>query len=83
MYNDKVTKIVVDLNFKVLYFPSYVQCFTRTQEKKKRKFPPSAKEIDCVTARKAINEKVFLLNGDHRVIEFDAAATCGEVRKFV
>lgn len=57
----------------------FFQCLTRTQEKKKRKFPPSGKEIDCVTSRKPINERVYLLNGDHRIIEFDAAATCGEV----
>ncbi|XP_052766932.1 myosin-I heavy chain-like isoform X3 [Mya arenaria] len=59
------------------------KCMIRTQEKKQRKFPPSAKEIECVTGRKPINEKVFLLNGDHRVIEFDAAATCGELIKSV
>ncbi|XP_045181128.2 myosin-I heavy chain-like isoform X2 [Mercenaria mercenaria] len=59
------------------------KCLTRTQEKKKRKFPPSTKEIDCVISRKPINEKVFLLNGDHRIIEFDAAAVCGEVLKTV
>ena len=29
--------------------------------------------------RKPIIEKVHFLNGDHRVIEFDAAATCVEV----
>ena len=55
------------------------QCLTRTQEKKKRKFPPSSKEIECVTMRKPIIEKVHFLNGSHRVVEFDAAATCVEV----
>ncbi|XP_052271099.1 unconventional myosin-VIIb-like isoform X2 [Dreissena polymorpha] len=59
------------------------KCLTRTQEKKCRKFPPSAKEIECVIARKPINEKVFFLNGDNRIIEFDAAATCGELIKTV
>ncbi|KAL4238111.1 hypothetical protein ACF0H5_002823 [Mactra antiquata] len=59
------------------------KCLTRTQEKKKRKFSPSAKEIDCVSSRKPINERVYLLNGDHRVIEFDAAATCVEVIRTV
>ena len=73
------------MGFCYIFYHSYklyvhfLQCLTRTQEKKKRKFPPSSKEIECVTARKPINEKVFFLNGDHRVIEFDAAATCGEV----
>ena len=55
------------------------QCLTRTQEKKKRKFPPSSKEIECVIMRKPIIEKVHFLNGSHRVVEFDAAATCVEV----
>lgn len=29
----------------------FFQCFTRTAEQKRRKFPPSQKEIQCLTER--------------------------------
>lgn len=34
-----------------LEFLSLFQCFTRTAEQKRRKFPPSQKEIQCLTER--------------------------------
>ncbi|KAL3874589.1 hypothetical protein ACJMK2_037577 [Sinanodonta woodiana] len=59
------------------------KCLARTQEKKKRKFPPSFQEIEFTLMRKPINQKMYLPNGEYRIIEFDSAATCGEVIKTV
>ncbi|XP_062572386.1 myosin-I heavy chain-like isoform X2 [Saccostrea cucullata] len=59
------------------------KCFTRTAEQKRRKFPPSQKEIQCLTERRPIFEKVFFLNGENRSVEFDSASTCGELIKTV
>ena len=33
--------------------------------------------------RKLITQRIFFLNGDQRVVEFDSAATCGEVIKTI
>ncbi|CAG5127788.1 unnamed protein product, partial [Candidula unifasciata] len=60
-----------------------LKCLTRTIEKKRRKFPPSIAEIQCVIQRKPITHKIYFLNGEQRVIEFDSAGTCGEVIKTV
>ncbi|KAK3585200.1 hypothetical protein CHS0354_027488 [Potamilus streckersoni] len=54
------------------------KCLARSQEKKKRKFPPSFQEIEFTLIRKPINQKIYLPNGEYRIIEFDSAATCGE-----
>ncbi|KAK0050723.1 unconventional myosin-X [Biomphalaria pfeifferi] len=60
-----------------------LKCLNRTAEKKRRKFAPSLKEIHAVIQRKPITQKVFFLNGEQRIIEFDSAGTCGEVIKTV
>ncbi|XP_076464756.1 myosin-VIIa-like [Babylonia areolata] len=60
-----------------------LKCLTRTVEKKRRKFPPSVREIQCIIQRKLITQRIFFLNGDQRVVEFDSAATCGEVIKTI
>ncbi|KAL8585216.1 hypothetical protein ACOMHN_013231 [Nucella lapillus] len=60
-----------------------LKCLTRTVEKKRRKFPPSVREIHCIIQRKLITQRIFFLNGDQRVVEFDSAATCGEVIKTI
>ncbi|XP_022328924.1 unconventional myosin heavy chain 6-like isoform X8 [Crassostrea virginica] len=59
------------------------KCFTRTAEQKRRKFPPSQKEIQCLTERRPIFEKVYFLNMENRSVEFDSASTCGELIKTV
>ncbi|XP_041351468.1 unconventional myosin-VIIb-like isoform X2 [Gigantopelta aegis] len=59
------------------------KCLSRTLEKKRRKFAPSTKEIECVAQRRLITEQVYFLNGEHRVVEFDSAANCFEVIKTV
>ncbi|XP_036363570.1 unconventional myosin-X isoform X1 [Octopus sinensis] len=56
---------------------------TRTLEKKVRKLPPSCKEIYCIAQRKPITERIYFLNGEQRMVEFDSAATCGEIIKTV
>ncbi|XP_070180656.1 myosin-I heavy chain-like [Littorina saxatilis] len=60
-----------------------LKCLSRTMEKKRRKFPPSVQEIQCVVLRKLITQRIYFLNGDQRVVEFDSAATCGEVIKTI
>lgn len=55
----------------------------RTLEKKTRKLPPSCKEIYCIAQRKPIAERIYFLNGEQRIVEFDSAATCGEIIKTV
>ncbi|KAH9515344.1 hypothetical protein Btru_014195 [Bulinus truncatus] len=60
-----------------------LKCLNRTAEKKRRKFAPSVREIQSVIQRKPITQKVFFLNGEQRIIEFDSAGTCGEVIKTV
>ncbi|CAL1545802.1 unnamed protein product [Lymnaea stagnalis] len=60
-----------------------LKCLNRTSEKKRRKFAPSVKEIQCIVQRKPVTQKVFFLNGEQRIIEFDSAGTCGEVIKTV
>ncbi|ESO93643.1 hypothetical protein LOTGIDRAFT_119149, partial [Lottia gigantea] len=59
------------------------KCLSRTLEKKRRKFPPSTREVECVIHRKPITEKVFFMTGESRVIEFDSAASCTEVNKTI
>ncbi|XP_056022495.1 myosin-I heavy chain-like isoform X9 [Ostrea edulis] len=59
------------------------KCFTRTADQKRRKFPPSQKEIQCLTERRPIFEKVYFLNMENRSVEFDSASTCGELIKTV
>ncbi|GAB1607514.1 unconventional myosin-X isoform X1 [Argonauta hians] len=56
---------------------------TRTLEKKVRKLPPSCKEVYCIAQRKPIAERIYFLNGEQRMVEFDSAATCGEIIKTV
>ncbi|BFZ12100.1 hypothetical protein BsWGS_15138 [Bradybaena similaris] len=60
-----------------------LKCLTRTIEKRRRKFAPSVKEVQCIIQRKPITEKIYFLNLEQRVIEFDSAGTCGEVTKTV
>ncbi|XP_055956825.1 myosin-I heavy chain isoform X1 [Patella vulgata] len=59
------------------------KCLSRTLEKKRRKFPPSSREVECTIHRKPITEKVFFMTGESRVIEFDSSASCGEVIKTI
>ncbi|XP_076097464.1 myosin-VIIa-like isoform X5 [Mytilus galloprovincialis] len=59
------------------------KCFNRTLEHRKRKFPPSRKEIKCLIDRRQIYDRVYFMNGENRSIEFDSAATCEEVIKTV
>ncbi|XP_035824689.1 myosin-I heavy chain [Aplysia californica] len=60
-----------------------LKCLNRTIEKKRRKFAPSGREIQCVIQRKPVTQKIYFLNGEQRVIEFDSAGTCGEMIKTV
>ncbi|XP_059160288.1 unconventional myosin heavy chain 6-like isoform X2 [Physella acuta] len=60
-----------------------LKCLNRTIEKKRRKFAPSVKEIQCIIQRKPITQKIYFLNGEQRILEFDSAGTCGEVIKNV
>ncbi|XP_060082957.1 myosin-I heavy chain-like [Ylistrum balloti] len=59
------------------------KCLTRTTEKKRRKFPPSRKEIQSLTERRPVHERVYFMNGEHRSVEFDSASTCSELIKVV